>query len=315
MMLTRIFFSTFAFMIMLSCAPPEDYEPTRHADAPCNGFIHLCDSPLPKVFFAGTHNSFAVRGSLNYGFYNQTKSITHQLNMGIRALMLDTYLHKPIFSSEKPSLCHSNCTFGGFVDLKKALGEILVFLKSNPNEVILLLIEPHSLSPERFKDSLVQSGIFPLVYAHPTSQTNWPTLGNLIGANKRVVIFYENDGRPPAPQHSFYHPMWEYFGETTYHFRKVSQFNCQKNRGTQLAPFYLINHFISNPLPSRRASNKANSWNILKSRVQKCLPGHAAAIIAVDFFQLATEPGPNSKLSTVVDLATELNSIHLLENQ
>eukprot|EP00268_Persea_americana_P041155 TRINITY_DN40_c1_g1_i2.p1 TRINITY_DN40_c1_g1~~TRINITY_DN40_c1_g1_i2.p1 ORF type:complete len:126 (+),score=5.59 TRINITY_DN40_c1_g1_i2:122-499(+) len=54
-------------------------------------------SPFNKYAFLTTHNSYAINrrrvltGSPRCTLTNQEDSITHQLNNGVRALMLDTY--------------------------------------------------------------------------------------------------------------------------------------------------------------------------------------------------------------------------------
>ena len=56
----------------------------------CNGSIEVCLEPLNQVMFAGSHNSMS---SSAYNFFGaeHTVSIPEQLNLGARALLIDSY--------------------------------------------------------------------------------------------------------------------------------------------------------------------------------------------------------------------------------
>lgn len=274
----------------------------------CNGLAQLCDRPISQVAFAGTHNSFAVQGRFGYGFYNQSLSIKAQLMRGVRALMLDTYWYKPWWRRQGGSfLCHTSCFWGGSQNLHEVLKDIAQFFKEHPHEVILLIIEPHSLSAEDFAQAITGADLLSLVYAHPGVHRPWPTLGELIETQKRLVVFYENDGRPPVQGIGFYHPMWDYFWDTPYQFKNINEFTCESFRGQEGAPFYLVNHFISAPLPSKIAASRANSMAVLGGRIEACSRRQLPNVIAVDF----VEQGGTFEedvVPTLVRLVTQLNS-------
>ena len=57
----------------------------------CNGSVALCDRQLNEVAFAGTHNSFSAADSPGWFIANQLRTITRQLDDGIRLLLIDAH--------------------------------------------------------------------------------------------------------------------------------------------------------------------------------------------------------------------------------
>ncbi|KAG6906668.1 hypothetical protein DXG01_012696 [Tephrocybe rancida] len=76
------------------------------------------------------------------------------------------------------------------------LKEVKAFLDANPNEVLTFVFtNPELLSVEDvWKPAFDASGITPLAYvpsSQPVRRSAWPTLGELIKADKRVVVFLD----------------------------------------------------------------------------------------------------------------------------
>lgn len=71
---------------------------TRVAEASeraCNGSAQLCDRPLDRVAFAGSHNSMSTTAVPGWLFAEQSASITGQLEAGVRALLLKSHYGIP----------------------------------------------------------------------------------------------------------------------------------------------------------------------------------------------------------------------------
>src|SRR5262249_4305293 len=134
-----------------ACATSFDDERSldNELNAPCNGHLELCTRSVADVAFPTTHNSFSSSQSFTSGFSNQNRDMGRQQTDGIRGFMLDTYWHKPLFKSARAALCHGNCTLGGYLDLVPELAKFRAFLNAHPNEVIMLFIEQHSLTPDQ----------------------------------------------------------------------------------------------------------------------------------------------------------------------
>jgi len=275
--------------------------------APCNGARELCEKPLNEVTFAVTHNSFATPDRFKPGFRNQSQHIDRQLEQGIRGLMLDTYWHDPLFSGPRAALCHRYCTVGGYTDLEPELASVAAFLDAHPREVVILLVEPHSLSPERFEASMERAGLLRYAFDEPVQNETWPTLGELIARDRRVVVFYENEeGKADATAPAFYRPLWEAAWETPYSFESVSRFSCDKNRGRTGAPFFLVNHFVSDPAGTVDGSREANAPQVLAARLLACGALQRPSLVAVDYFEQDGDPGDG--VVSVVEAVRELNA-------
>lgn len=240
----------------------------------CNGRQDLCDRPLDRVVFPGTHNSMS-NADAGWVVPNQTHGLTQQLQDGIRALLLDTH----DFNGE-PSLCHANCWLGS-QPLVEGLGELKTFLDDQPTEVLILIIEDHVGAAET-EAAFVTAGVENWTYAHPGG--SWPTLAELIDAGTRIVVSAEHEGPPP----DWYHHAWDVWQDTPYAFWHEDDFSCELNRGAADNPLFLVNHWLGNPVANSWTAEIANSAAILEARVADCeaVRGRLPGVIAVDFYEL-----------------------------
>ncbi len=269
-----------------STSSQTDSDPTSHTDtaltdtAPptddrfCNGRQDLCARPLDQVVLPGTHNSMS-NADAGWTVPNQTHGLTRQLQDGIRALLLDTH----DFHGE-PHLCHANCWLGR-QPLVEGLLEVKTFLDAHPTEVLALIIEDH-ISTTETESSFREAGLIEHLYAHPGG--SWPTLGEMIDAGTRVVVFAEHESPPP----DWYHHAWDLWQDTPYSFWHEDDFTCDPNRGDTGNPLFLVNHWLSNPVANSWTAEIANSAVILEARVADCeaTRGRLPGVIAVDFYEL-----------------------------
>lgn len=273
--------------------------------AGCNGHSELCSRSVADVAFPTTHNSFSTSKSFTTGFSNQNRDIKQQLTDGIRGLMLDTYWHKPLFRSARAAMCHGNCTLGGYVDLVPELEKVRAFLDANPNNVILLFIEQHSLTPTQFSSAMSSAGLVNEAYTHPSPSAPWPTLGELIAARHRVIVFYATDGAELA-RPAWYHRERDEVVETPYDYTSTSQFACNKDRGSADAQLYFVNHFLSEPAGWERLAKQANPYQVVLDHVSRCESTvQFPNAVAVDFYELDENPGDGKH--SVVRIADYLN--------
>ncbi len=258
-------------------APPTDSGTGRTDTGPhrvCNGLAALCDRPLDRVVFPGTHNSMS-NADAGWVVPNQTHGLTRQLEDGIRALLLDTH----DFHGE-PYLCHANCWLGR-QSLVEGLTELRDFLGGHPDEVLVLLIEDH-VTAEATEAAFVQVGLDARVYAHPGG--TWPTLRTLLDAGTPLVVHAENQGPPPG----WYGHAWDSWQDTPYTFWHEDDFTCELNRGSADNPLLLVNHWLSNPVANRWSAEVANGRDILEARVADCEGerGRLPSVLAVDFYEV-----------------------------
>ena len=289
------------------------------ADAGCNGHVELCDRRLDEVVLAGTHNSMAA-SSQGFLFARQQGGIVAQLASGVRAFLVDFHygarvedLVRTDFRSEAEEelaraklsaderaatesvlallggvppdaertvyFCHLYCELGA----TPALDELRLvhdFLRENPNEVVVLVVEDF-VDPADGVAVLERSGLAGQAWTWRPGEP-LPTLGEMIRRGRNVLVLVENEGGAKP----WYIPAYDMLQETPYTFTAPREFSCALGRGDATNPLFLVNHWISVDPPSRTVAADANARDVLLARGEACRSerGHVPNIIAVDFF-------------------------------
>lgn len=118
-----------------------------------------------------------------------------QLNRGVRGFMLD--LHPGTSSGQADAyLCHTPqdpgaCNIGTNTKFADALNDVfLPFLRSNPNAVVTLLLETRVEKASMTRAFSQVPGLADWVFdpAAYSNSASWPTLEQMIGSGKRLVI-------------------------------------------------------------------------------------------------------------------------------
>jgi hypothetical protein len=200
-------------------------------------------------------------------------------------------------------LCHRFCETGA-LPLSNALSEVRDFLVAHPAQALVIINEDY-VKPADYVDAVRQAGLASFVYKGRTGP--WPTLGEMIDSNQRLVLLAENHGGG-AP---WYHPAYRgIVQETPYTFTKPSQLiapgelraSCIPDRGGRRGSLFLLNHFITKGAsPRPRLAAKVNAYRPLLRRARRCdrLRDAFPSVIAVDF---ATVGG-------VIGVANALNRV------
>lgn len=154
--------------------------------AACNGHDELCGKRYSEVTFVGSHDSAFVGQTPTH---NQYVSVTEQLQLGVRFLQAQT--HNKGGTIE---MCHTYCWELDSGTLARYLQEIADWMKGNPSEVVTLLLTNGDAVPVQQFDAVFQStGLKQYVYRPPPggilSKDQWPTLGQLVDAKTRLVVF------------------------------------------------------------------------------------------------------------------------------
>jgi hypothetical protein len=301
----------------------------------CNGDRSLCGRRVDEVVFPGAHNSMSSV-ELNWMFPNQEVASVTLLGSGIRALLFDVHYGVPVagrirteLSDEvggrakfdkavgpeavdaamriraqlqgQPTgpralyLCHGFCELGA-TPLSEMLEGVRDFLVANPGEVLILVIEDYVPAAD-LAAAFQASGVERFVY-RGEAKPPWPTLGELVARNERLLVFGENDtaGVP------WYHRAFDTIQETPYKFLTPDAFSCTANRGGSAGSLFQINHWIET-LPAPKPSNAVivNAHDFLLARARKCQQerGRLPNILAVDF----------ARTGDVVAVAAELNGL------
>ena len=307
--------------------------PVPVATSACNGLEELCGRRLDQVVFPGTHNSMAAASVVDWYMPNQERDIGSQLRDGIRALLVDVTFGTPAgdkvqtllgddaatrktyekavgkegvaaalrirdrlvpAKDAKPDLymCHGFCELGS-VKFSDALEVVRDFLVGNPGEVVLMVVQDEGVTAQQVADAIEQSGLGPMVYRGPFTAP-WPTLGELVARNQRLLVSVEHDtGHPWVPN------AYEIFQETPYAFPTPESMSCDPNRGAATNSLFLVNHFIEHVPPSPTAAAVVNARDFLLARAERCEKQRKRVpnILAVDFY----------RTGDVVAVAAELN--------
>jgi hypothetical protein len=178
----------FLSLITFSSGTPIFDSLFSRADPLCNGYAALCNRKYSNITFIGDHNSAFV-GELPS--QNQEKSVKDQLGGGIRFLQSQTHL----MLDTVLAMCHTECalTFGGLVI--DYLRTVKTFLDKNPREVVTLLLTNPDGAPMDKYDAVYKAleldkmSFKPATSPNPLPIDQWPTLGEMIAKNQRLVTF------------------------------------------------------------------------------------------------------------------------------
>lgn len=169
--------------------------PARQAAAQiCNGHAELCDRRYSNITFIGSHDSAFVGTDVAD---NQETSVTDQLAQGVRFLQAQTHLENNTIE-----LCHTLCPLKDAGPLASYLTTVKTFLDNNPNEVVTLLLTNQDGQSGTAFDAVFQgSGIKSYAFTPAANLTiaQWPTLGQMISAGQRLVVFMDFPAAPPVP--------------------------------------------------------------------------------------------------------------------
>jgi len=242
--------------------------------------VELCERRYDEVVFAGTHNAHAVttEGFSQFNA-NQIRDIPTQLEDGIRAMLIDTYYDQA--NPEQIVLCHGPCNLGS-TSHAEVLTAMVEFLTANPGEILTLIYEDH-VSPDDLAVDYEQTGAIELVYVHEPGSA-WPTLGEMVEADTRLVVTAEQGSPPPA----WHHNIWALGWDTPYGPQDPDDLSCELNRGSTDNDLFLVNHWVNNEigLPSPADAEVVNAYDFLLARAQQCweLWDHPPNFLAVDFY-------------------------------
>lgn len=275
-------------------AAPRDGAADAGADAAadagpplCNGYASLCGRRLDQVTLPATHNSMASEAE-GFAVANQHVGLARQLDDGIRGLLFDVYeWEDPDDPDGAPGLwlCHGLCQIGA-TPAGPWLGTLAAFLEDHPREVVVAIIEDHAPAG-LITAALEDAGLGALAYTHPAGAP-WPTLAEMIASDHRFVVGLEQGGGQPA----WLHHAWDIFWDTPYSFESASDFSCACNRGcpppgeSPPSKLFLVNHWLSNPLPVPAAAAQTNAFEVLHGRAATCADeaGQQPTLLAVDFY-------------------------------
>jgi hypothetical protein len=188
------------------------------------------------AFLRDASSSFSLAG-------NQFHNATVALSAGIRLLQAQVHLHNDVLT-----LCHTACSLLSAGPLQNWLSAIKTWLDSHPNDVVTLVLVNSATAPvDKFGGVFAASGLSSYGYVPEqaidvlaeaegngtTTTTTWPSLREMIDANKRLVVFLTNIS--PSPAHPYLLDEFQHIFETAYEVTSPNDFSCTIDRPSSVS--------------------------------------------------------------------------------
>lgn len=249
----------------------------------------------------GAHDSSFLRdaSTSNSIAGNQYFNATVALDAGIRLLQIQVHNEGSVIE-----MCHTSCSLLDAGPLQNWLVAIKAWMDSHPNEVVtLLIVNSDGKAAADFGSVFSASGIDKYGYV-PSGVGAWPTLQEMINADKRLVTFIASI--TANSQFPYLLSEFDYVFETPFEVTELSGFNCTLDRplsqssaaaAIQAGLLPLMNHFkddllaASITVPDEGNIGTTNDPSTttqgnLGLHAQTCLQqwGVKPAFVLVDFF-------------------------------
>ncbi|KAK0383865.1 hypothetical protein NLU13_7957 [Sarocladium strictum] len=245
-------------------------------DGPCNGFSELCGRRYSNITFAASHNAAFV-GKLPQ--HNQYEYPEAGMAMGIRYFTTQVHIEDGEIRQ-----CHSDCALLNVGLFSEIVVSITSWLKDHPREVVTLLVTngDDNILIEEFAPIFEAAGAVELAFVpgRRLAMANWPTLGDLIKANHRLIVFMDYNADPSKVPYIL--PQFDYYVETPFSPTKDNFFNCDIDRpegGSSDNRMVFANHNLNLDilgllLPAREAASETNSISNIKQQTDMCVADH-----------------------------------------
>ncbi|KAJ2513307.1 hypothetical protein GGI11_004453 [Coemansia sp. RSA 2049] len=177
---------------------------TTSSERLCNQHSELCTRAYNDVSAVSTHASFATTDKTRPSVPGtQYKDIKGQLDDGVRGLHFNLTKGSTASSVQ---LCFPDCSVNNGGELVDTLKTVKSWLDSNTNDVVTIFLEGTSMdaSPAYVTNAFTSAGIDK--YALKGKPATWPTLGDMIDAGTRLVVFSESAAVASANTKGYFIP-------------------------------------------------------------------------------------------------------------
>lgn len=273
---------------LLACAPPDvDSTPVARA---CNGQESWCDRPYDQMVFPATHNAMSNLDDV-WVAPNQEHGIEQQLDDGVRVLLLDVHGWE-----DDVWLCHGDpgafytCTLGRRL-ASDAFAALDAWLADHPDDVLTLILESY-VTTAQLEASM--GSLTARTRAQP-ADAPWPTLGELSDAGEQLVVLSDRGGG----ERPWLLPIWDHTWDTDWSIADPAEFTCARNRGGSDSALFLLNHWVSDPLPVPAQAEVVNQPDYIVTRARGCEAelGRLPTFVAVDFYATGDVVGAAATLT------------------
>ena len=202
----------------------------------CNNSPDLCSKTYNNITHLGAHDSPFVRNVSN-GFTpagDQFYNSTTQLDSGVR--LLSGQIHKVTANggAAEYHLCHTNCDLYDAGSLSDWLNSLNSWLDSNPNDVITILLVNSDNADAPTLGSIFSGSEMDQKAYKPNDTTqatsDWPTLGEMIQQNKRLVAFVASLDPAKNQVAPYLLDEFTFMFENPYDYDDPSTFSCDPDR-------------------------------------------------------------------------------------
>jgi hypothetical protein len=193
--------------------------------------------------------------------------------------------------------------------------DIKQFLQASPHEVLTLILEDHTQNLEAIAKDFNESGLIKYVHSQEKDK-QWPTLGEMVKNNKRLVVLLHGDEKLPYQKYPWLHYVWDYAWDTEWDFQDANHLNDNQKdvmpkRGVQAFKernngvknkLFIVHHFVTELTGgNKNEAKKVNKKGFLKTRLERLAKqaSHIPNIVQVDFFEVAS--------NDVLDVINEFN--------
>ncbi|RYP51940.1 hypothetical protein DL768_002816 [Monosporascus sp. mg162] len=190
----------------------------------CNGFAELCSRRYSEVSFLAAHNAAFVGDT---AFHNQFEYPEAHFDRGVR--YFTTQVHN---RNGQLKQCHSDCLLLDAGYFSEILLSIKGKLDANPREVATLLITNHAdgLDLAEYGKQFEETGMIDYAFQPDgdLSLAEWPTLGEMIDAGTRLVVFM--DYGADANKVPYILDQFRYYFETPFSPTEDNFYQCDIDR-------------------------------------------------------------------------------------
>jgi hypothetical protein len=282
--------------------PAFNFQKCTAADANCcNGLdVGTCQLRADEMLYAYMHNAAATTEDGFRLLPNHEFGLERALRAGYRALELDV---GRCGNDNALVFFHSECILGSRPSAN-VWEAIDAFLTEEPTEVVILLLQMPEVDEVTLTlvDEAIQAvpGLPDRLYQHGSPGTPWPTLGELVAADERVVLLYFNQPSCAAQVNGCptgFHFRPDFGVETSFSFQNVgdvddTQASCALRDSGQngARDFYRVNAFLQ--LPTRGSAKTMNAYDYATDRLEACavVAGQEVNFYAVDYWSEGNVP-------------------------
>jgi hypothetical protein len=221
----------------------------------CNNYPEFCTRKYSNITEVAAHNSPFTRE--NNAARNQEYAVTQQLDDGIRVLQAQAhYVNGSLY------FCHTSCDLLNEGPVEDYLRQVVAWIRTHPFDVVTILFGNYNWADKDsdgnslvtsvdFDVAVRASGLYEYIYQPPnTAMTidDWPTLGEMILSQKRVVTFIDYGFDTTSVPYM----LWQYYNvwETPFSPTNIS-FPCTIGRPEGISDeqakkmMYVANHNLN----------------------------------------------------------------------